>query len=69
MLGWCFTLESFAKLYADVQGVEMDTKQFARRLWGDMYFHEDTRVFRKKPPVGRAVPKCFYQPDCLLTVY
>jgi len=21
-------------------------------LMGDMYFHEDTRVFRKKPPAG-----------------
>jgi U5 small nuclear ribonucleoprotein component len=52
LYGWSFTLESFARLYAEVQGVEMDTKQFARRLWGDTYFHDDTRVFRKKPPPG-----------------
>mmetsp|Transcript_28077 Transcript_28077/g.70533 ORF Transcript_28077/g.70533 Transcript_28077/m.70533 type:complete len:994 (-) Transcript_28077:1097-4078(-) len=52
LYGWSFTLESFARLYAEVQGVEMDTKQFARRLWGDTYFHEDKRVFRRKPPPG-----------------
>jgi hypothetical protein len=42
----------------------MDTKQFARRLWGDMYFHEDTRVFRKKPPAGRAVPAYRFSLHC-----
>ena len=52
LYGWSFTLESFAKLYAEVQGVEMNTKEFARRLWGDLYFHDDTRVFRRKPPPG-----------------
>ena len=52
LYGWSFTLQSFAKLYAEVQGVEMNTKEFARRLWGDMYFHDDTRVFRRKPPPG-----------------
>jgi len=52
LYGWSFTLESFAQLYAQVQGVEMNTKEFARRLWGDMYFHSDTRTFKKKPPMG-----------------
>jgi U5 small nuclear ribonucleoprotein component len=30
----------------------MDTKAFARRLWGDMYFNDETRTFRRKPPPG-----------------
>ena len=52
LYGWSFTLHSFAKLYADVKGVEMNTKEFSRRLWGDVYFHDDTRTFKKKPPPG-----------------
>jgi len=50
--GWSFTLNSFARLYADIRGVDMDTQAFARRLWGDMYFNEETRTFRRKPPPG-----------------
>lgn len=50
--GWSFTLESFAKLYVEVQGVPMDYKAFARKLWGDWFFHPDTRAFKKKPPAA-----------------
>ena len=51
--GWCFTLESFAKLYVDIQGASnLDHKAFARRLWGDSYFHPDTRAFKRKPPAA-----------------
>ncbi|KAK9817833.1 hypothetical protein WJX72_002861 [[Myrmecia] bisecta] len=50
--GWSFTLHSFAKLYCDVYGTKFDTKEFARRLWGDVYFHPDKRVFRKKAPAA-----------------
>eukprot|EP00873_Tetraselmis_striata_P045198 jgi/Tetstr1/465462/TSEL_010146.t1 len=50
--GWSFTLLSFAQLYADVTGAVMDCREFARRLWGDIYFHPDTRTFRKKAPPG-----------------
>ncbi len=52
--GWSFTLHSFAQLYADVCGVAFDTKEFARRLWGDVYFHPDSRTFKRKPPTGGA---------------
>ena len=52
LYGWSFTLESFARLYARARGVEMNTKEFARRLWGDLYFHDDDRVFRRKAPPG-----------------
>lgn len=51
--GWSFTLQSFAHLYVDVYGENFDTREFARRLWGDYWFHEDTRMFKKKaPPTG-----------------
>lgn len=38
LYGICFTLKSFARLYSDTyDGV--NPTEFARRLWGDMYFH------------------------------
>ncbi|RVX05248.1 U5 small nuclear ribonucleoprotein component CLO [Vitis vinifera] len=50
--GWSFTLQSFAKLYVKLHGVPFDANKFASRLWGDMYYHPDARVFRKKPPAS-----------------
>jgi hypothetical protein len=52
--GWSFTLQSYARLYADVFGAALDTREFARRLWGDVYFHPDSRTFRKTAPAGGA---------------
>jgi len=41
LYGFCFTLKSFAKLYADTyEGVAY--LDFAKRLWGDMYFNSKT---------------------------
>ena len=50
--GWSFTLQSFAKLYVKLHGIPFDSSKFASRLWGDMYYHPDTRTFRKKPPIS-----------------
>ncbi|XP_030952149.1 110 kDa U5 small nuclear ribonucleoprotein component CLO-like [Quercus lobata] len=50
--GWSFTLQSFAKLYVKLHGIPFDADKFASRLWGDMYYHPDARVFRKKPPAS-----------------
>lgn len=50
---FCFTLASFAKIYSDTYG-GINEKEFARRLWGDIYFHTTTRKFSKKPPTGSA---------------
>jgi len=55
-MGWCFTLESFAKLYSDTYG-GITPSDFALRLWGDIYFHPDTRKFARRPPAGMADPK------------
>ncbi|KAK4128663.1 P-loop containing nucleoside triphosphate hydrolase protein [Parathielavia appendiculata] len=47
-MGWCFTLDSFAKMYSDsFGGVNID--EFARRLWGDVYFNPGRRSFTRKP--------------------
>ncbi|KAK7983736.1 hypothetical protein PG989_011138 [Apiospora arundinis] len=52
-MGWCFTLQSFAKMYADsFPGV--NTEEFAKRLWGDVYFNPKKRTFSRKPIEDRA---------------
>jgi len=45
---FCFTLKSFAKMYA-LQYGNFDYSQFANKLWGDVYFNNKTRKFSKKP--------------------
>ncbi|KAK6166051.1 hypothetical protein SNE40_022834 [Patella caerulea] len=46
---FCFTLKSFARIYSDTYG-GINEKEFAKRLWGDMYFNSKTRKFTKKAP-------------------
>ncbi|KAJ7658408.1 Calreticulin family-domain-containing protein [Mycena rosella] len=46
-MNWCFTLRSFAQMYADTYG-SLDVASFADRLWGDIYFNSD-RKFTRKP--------------------
>ncbi|XP_041087597.1 116 kDa U5 small nuclear ribonucleoprotein component isoform X1 [Polyodon spathula] len=45
----CFTLGSFAKIYSDTYG-DISYNEFAKRLWGDIYFNPKTRKFTKKAP-------------------
>ncbi|CAG8584974.1 13489_t:CDS:10, partial [Acaulospora colombiana] len=46
-MGWCFTLKSFAKLYADSYS-GLNAEEFAKRLWGDIYFNPVKRTFSRK---------------------
>ncbi|KAF2400395.1 P-loop containing nucleoside triphosphate hydrolase protein [Trichodelitschia bisporula] len=46
-MGWCFTLRSFAKMYAE-QYPGVDPSEFARRLWGDIFFNPRSRKFTRK---------------------
>ncbi|KAG2155719.1 Calreticulin family-domain-containing protein [Suillus clintonianus] len=46
-MSWCFTLRSFAQMYADTFG-SLDVASFADRLWGDIYFNAETRKFTRK---------------------
>lgn len=46
-MNWCFTLRSFAQMYADTYG-SLDVYSFTDRLWGDIYFNNDTRKFTRK---------------------
>lgn len=47
-MGWCFTLKTFANMYADTFG-SFDIDEFALRLWGNIYFDSSTRKFTRKP--------------------
>ncbi|KAL3438588.1 P-loop containing nucleoside triphosphate hydrolase protein [Aspergillus tetrazonus] len=44
---WCFTLQSFAKMYADAYP-SIETADFAIRLWGDIFFNPRSRKFTRK---------------------
>lgn len=55
--GWSFTLKSFAQLYVTVYQTPLDVNEMAKRLWGDVYFHSNTRTFRKKPMPGEQDPR------------
>jgi 116 kDa U5 small nuclear ribonucleoprotein component len=48
LYNFSFTLESFASMYCELSEAIFDPRDFAARLWGDVYFHKDARVFRKK---------------------
>ncbi|WKX98450.1 hypothetical protein Q1695_013828 [Nippostrongylus brasiliensis] len=49
----CFSLLSFANIYTE-RHENVNAKEFARRLWGDIYFDKSTRKFSKKPPHSNA---------------
>lgn len=44
---WCFTLQSFAKMYAETYP-QVETSDFALRLWGDIFFNPGSRKFTRK---------------------
>ena len=50
LFGWSFTLQSFAEMYAGLNDAPMDPTALAARLWGDVWFHAEDRVFRRTPP-------------------
>ncbi|KAG9303617.1 hypothetical protein G9A89_018513 [Geosiphon pyriformis] len=46
-MGWCFSLKSFAKIYADTYG-DINPDEFAKRLWGDIFFDPSKRTFNRR---------------------
>ncbi|OAD70101.1 hypothetical protein PHYBLDRAFT_126476 [Phycomyces blakesleeanus NRRL 1555(-)] len=46
--GWCFTLKSFARLYAESYA-EIDPEEFGKRLWGDVFYNPAKGTFHRKP--------------------
>jgi U5 small nuclear ribonucleoprotein component len=46
-MNWCFTLQSFARMYADTYP-SLDSTEFAARLWGDIFYNPKSRKFTRK---------------------
>ncbi|CAG9310997.1 unnamed protein product [Blepharisma stoltei] len=54
LYGMAFTLSSMAKVYTNIYGPNFDSEEFAKRLWGDLYYNKETRSFARKPPIGKS---------------
>lgn len=52
-MGWFFTLQSFAKMYAETYP-KVDAAEFGLRLWGDIFFNPKSRKFTRKGVEERA---------------
>ncbi len=46
-MGWCFTLPSFAKMYAESYP-DVNARDLSVRLWGDIFFNPKRRSFTRK---------------------
>eukprot|EP00928_Gymnodinium_smaydae_P051092 TRINITY_DN3461_c0_g2_i1.p1 TRINITY_DN3461_c0_g2~~TRINITY_DN3461_c0_g2_i1.p1 ORF type:complete len:983 (+),score=305.48 TRINITY_DN3461_c0_g2_i1:48-2996(+) len=55
-----FSLDSYAQIYADIHEGSFEPKQFAKCLWGDLYFNEESGRFQKNPPDADQ-PRSFVQ--------
>jgi len=50
LMGWAFTLKSFARIYAAKFNTDID--KMMQRLWGEWYFDAPARKWKKNNPVG-----------------
>lgn len=67
LYNFSFTLDSFAAMYCDLSDAVFDPREFAARLWGDVYYHPEKRVFRKQEPdAGGARSFVSVRPRCCL---
>lgn len=60
--GWTFSLESFALVYCQKhnnKGRGMDPHAFSRRLWGNWFYREDSRLLTRERRPGGASPRSF----------
>ncbi|KAM7222564.1 P-loop containing nucleoside triphosphate hydrolase protein [Rhypophila decipiens] len=58
-MGWCLTIQSFAKMYAETSAKGLNHEEFARRLWGDVYYNPSKRNFTRKPLDEKAKHRSF----------
>ncbi|KAI9496059.1 P-loop containing nucleoside triphosphate hydrolase protein [Zychaea mexicana] len=56
--GWCFSLKSFARLYSDSYEAEIDADEFAKRLWGEIFFNPEEGSFHRSSQ-GRGSKRSF----------
>ncbi|KAL1926710.1 hypothetical protein VTP01DRAFT_5605 [Rhizomucor pusillus] len=46
-MGWCFSLLSFANMYAESYESEFNPDEFAKRLWGEIFFNPEKGSFHR----------------------
>ena len=46
----CFSLESYARIYADTHKCKIPAKELVKFFWGDVYYNSETHKFQPKPP-------------------
>ncbi|RAL07483.1 116 kDa U5 small nuclear ribonucleoprotein component [Aspergillus homomorphus CBS 101889] len=46
-MGWCFTLHSFARMYAETYP-QIESFDLSQRLWGDIFYNPRSRKFTRK---------------------
>ncbi|EWC45145.1 putative U5 small nuclear ribonucleoprotein component [Drechslerella stenobrocha 248] len=67
---WCFSLKSFAKMYADTHAggrsnesgnaeAGFDVEGFAKRMWGDIYFSSGSRKFTRQKAAEQGAKRTF----------
>jgi len=66
LMGWSFTLQSFAQMYSSHYQMSFDPILFSKKLWGDFYFDEASRKFLNVRPTeksgsGNVVKRTFVQ--------
>ncbi|KAI5838968.1 P-loop containing nucleoside triphosphate hydrolase protein [Morchella snyderi] len=52
-MGWCFSLSSFAKMYADTYA-GVNVSDFSKRMWGDIFYNPTSRKFARKSLESKA---------------
>ncbi|KAL7669360.1 hypothetical protein ACOME3_010020 [Neoechinorhynchus agilis] len=58
---FCFTLQSFAQMYARLNNESIDVEKFSHCLWGDRFFCRKTRRFTRKATEGISQERSFVQ--------
>jgi len=65
--GWAFTIDHFANFYAKKFGVEK--KKMMNRLWGDSFFHSETKKWTKKADGGGVRGFCQFIMDPIQSMF
>lgn len=66
-MDWIFTLDSFAAMYAESSSKEIDTVEFAKRLWGNVFYTNDGKFTSKS--AGNSRTFCHFCLDPLYKLY
>jgi len=69
LYGIVFTVQSMAEMYARLYGSTFEASEFAKKLWGDLYFNQTTRKFTTQPSEKRSFVEFILEPLYKLVGY